>query len=315
MFEVGGRHLATVLESLGTKSTIARDCQEQTGLNRFDAIGYDTVATIVNDLVCVGAMPISVNAYFATGSPKWYEGDGRLDALAMGWARGCEDAGATWGGGETPALPGIVADGEIDLAGSALGALPDGTAPILGENLAPSDEIVLVANTGLHTGGANFVPKIAADLGDGYATKLESGETFAKAALRETEIYVSLIETLLREKMPVTYMNHITDSGLLNLMHSPKSLTYRIDDLPPVPEVLSFIIDHFEIGADEAYSTFNMGVGFAVFCKPGASDDVVLLANILGFDARLAGHVEAGPRQVILEQSGIVYEGGKRPTG
>src|SRR5437868_13598938 len=69
VFELGGQTLAFVLEGLGTKSLIARQVEQELGLNRFDDVAYDTVAAIVNDLCCVGALPLVVNAYFATGSP------------------------------------------------------------------------------------------------------------------------------------------------------------------------------------------------------------------------------------------------------
>lgn len=69
VFERDGVRLATVLECLGTKSVLAREIKEQTGLNGFEAIGYDAVAAVVNDLICVGALPLVVNAYFASGGP------------------------------------------------------------------------------------------------------------------------------------------------------------------------------------------------------------------------------------------------------
>src|SRR5207302_91632 len=72
VFELGGRTFSFVLEGLGTKSIIARQVEEQLGFSAFDSVAYDTVAAIVNDLCCVGALPLVVNAYFATGSSAWY---------------------------------------------------------------------------------------------------------------------------------------------------------------------------------------------------------------------------------------------------
>jgi len=68
VFELAGRSLAFVVEGLGTKSLVARQVFERQGVNRFADVGYDAVAAIVNDLACVGALPLVVNAYFATGS-------------------------------------------------------------------------------------------------------------------------------------------------------------------------------------------------------------------------------------------------------
>src|SRR5271166_4183024 len=99
VFEVAGRTLALVVEGLGTKSVIARQVEEQLGVSRFANVAYDTVAAIVNDLCCVGALPLVVGAYFATGASDWYQDRRRGGELVAGWREGCVDAGAVWGGG------------------------------------------------------------------------------------------------------------------------------------------------------------------------------------------------------------------------
>lgn len=124
VMSLGGQRLALVIECLGTKSILAREYEAATGVNRFDWIGYDTVAAIVNDLCAVGALPLMMSAYFATGSPDWYAAPGRFDALVSGWRRGCEDSGAVWGGGESPMLNGVVEPDEIELGGCAVGIIP-----------------------------------------------------------------------------------------------------------------------------------------------------------------------------------------------
>src|SRR5258708_23395489 len=149
-FELGDRTLAFVVEGLGTKAMIARPVLEAGGANRFPGVAYDTVAAIANDLCCVGALPPVINAYFATGSSDWYAHRDRSRALVEGWRRGCEDAGATWGGGESPSLPGLLAEDEIELAGAAVGAVPEGRSTILREDLPPAHDIVLVSPTPLH---------------------------------------------------------------------------------------------------------------------------------------------------------------------
>ena len=83
VFELEGRAFAFVLEGLGTKSIIARQVLEQLGVNRFAEVAYDTVAAIVNDLCCVGALPLVVNAYFATGASDWYQDAARAHAAQV----------------------------------------------------------------------------------------------------------------------------------------------------------------------------------------------------------------------------------------
>lgn len=309
LFGFGGLNLAVVLECLGTKSTIARQYQDATGVNRFDSIGYDSVAAIVNDLICVGALPLVVNAYFATGSPDWYSADGRFVALVEGWRKACEDAGATWGGGESPGLSGIIAETEIDLAGSAVGAVPEGCDPVLGEHLAAGDEIVLVASTGLHANGASLARATESKLEDGYATLLPSGATFGDAVLSPSAVYVGLVDELLKTAVPITYLSHITGHGFRKVMRADRDFTYRITEVPPVPEVLGFLVEQTEMSPADAYGTFNMGAGFAVYCKAGSGDAVVAAAERSGHEAWVAGVVENGDRSVVIEPLGISYAG------
>ncbi len=329
-----GSTLAFVLETLGTKSIVAREYHELAGVNHFDDIAYDAVAAVLNDLVCVGALPLVLNAYFATGSSAWYEDAERADALLRGWRRACDDAQCAWGGGESPSLVDLLASEEIELAGSALGFVPPPGEPLLGQDLAPGDEIVLVASSGLHANGASLARQIAARLPRGLLTELpgEAGKpstTFGEALLAPSVLYVELTRRLLGEtgtdapsakgachpasvdppQLMLTYLSHITGHGLLKLMRPQRDLTYRIGALPPVPPVLAFLASQAQLDAAAAHSTLNMGAGFAVYCRPGGGARVVATAAELGLHALLAGTVEEGPRQVILEPVGVTFAG------
>jgi phosphoribosylformylglycinamidine cyclo-ligase len=315
VFELEGRAFAFVVEGLGTKSIIARQVEEQLSINRFDGVAYDTVAAIVNDLCCVGALPLVVNAYFATGSSEWYLREDRHAALLTGWREACVDAGAAWGGGESPSLPELVHGPDIELAGSAVGLVPDGRPAILGGELAPGDEIVLVESNGLHANGSSLARLIASRLADGYRTRLPSGRSFGEALLDRSAIYVGLVRELLATRIEVHYLSHITGHGLLKLMRPRRELTYMIRSLPNVPEVLSFLVEQADMSPSAAYSTFNMGCGFAVYCAPGSADGVVAIASRLGLAARVAGTVQQGTRRVVLEPAGVTFESGDMNLG
>lgn len=307
VFEMDGRHLAIVLECLGTKSMIAREFEEASGIDRFADIAYDSVAAIVNDLCCVGALPLVVNAYFATGSAEWFGTGTRLDSLTAGWRAACEAAGATWGGGESPTLPGLIDPREIELAGSAIGYIPASTAPILGDELAPGDAIVLIGGTGLHANGASLARKVAAEISDGLMTELPSGRSLGDALLVPAPIYSGLVGALLGKRVPITYLSHITGHGARKLMRAQRDLTYVIETLPRVPEVLEFLVGHLAMEPREAYGTFNMGIGFAVYCRPEGADAVVSEAAELDLSATIAGRVEGGGKRVVLEPIGVDF--------
>jgi phosphoribosylformylglycinamidine cyclo-ligase len=308
VFELDGRAFAFVVEGLGTKSLVARHVLERQGVDRFADVAYDTVAAILNDLCCVGALPLVVNAYFATGSSDWYREPGRAEALLDGWRRACADAGCAWGGGESPSLPGLVSERDIELAGAAIGVVPAGRSPILGERLRAGDEIVLVASSGLHANGASLARLLAERLPDGYATRLADGQTLGEALLAPSVMYAPLVAAALERELALNYISHVTGHGLLKLMRPQAPLTYRIERLPPVPEVLRFLVAEAGLDAHAAYSTFNMGAGYALYCADGTGEDAVGLARELGLQALLAGRVEEGPRRVVLEPIGVTFE-------
>jgi phosphoribosylformylglycinamidine cyclo-ligase len=308
-FDFHGRTLAFVVEGLGTKSMIARHVLERHGIDRFADVAYDTVAAIVGDLCCVGALPLVVNAYFATGASEWYAQAGRAASLLEGWQRACVDAGCTWGGGESPSLSGLVSQDDVELAGAAVGAVPQGRSAILGDGLKPGDEIVLVASSGLHANGASLARLLAERLPDGYMTSLPSGRSLGEALLDPSVMYAGLVGALLESDVPISYLSHITGHGLLKLMRRPRQLTYRIAALPPVPEVLVFLAEQVGLDDRAAYSTLNMGAGYAVYCAAGRGSEVVELARAAGLTALVAGAVEAGQRRVILDPLGVEYAG------
>jgi phosphoribosylformylglycinamidine cyclo-ligase len=315
VLELAGQHLAFVIEGLGTKSIISRQWWEVAGEDRFADVGVDAVGAIVNDVCSVGALPMVINAYFATGRSDWHAGEHGLRSLLAGWRRGCELSQAAWGGGESPALPGLVSPDDIELAGSAIGLVPAEWGPILGEELRSGDAIVLVASSGLHANGASLARSVAASLPDGLLTTMPGGRRFGDALLDPSVIYVPLVAELLARGIRPSYLSHITGHGMRKLMRAPVDLTYVVRELPPVPDVLAFLVEHAGIDQREAYGTFNMGAGFAVYVAAGQAQEVVDAAAARGMRATIAGHVEAGERGVELPGAGLSYPGSELELG
>jgi phosphoribosylformylglycinamidine cyclo-ligase len=168
---------------------------------------------------------------------------------------------------------------------------------------------VFVASSGLHANGSSLARKIARELPDGYQTSLPSGRTFGEALLDRSNIYVPLVTELMRTDVEVHYLSHITGHGFQKLMRPRMTFTYRITTLPDVPEVLDFMVGHAGMPPGEAYATFNMGCGFAIYCGAGDGQAVVRTANRLGLAAAVSGVVEEGPRRVLLPNE-VVFESG-----
>src|ERR1700691_4799525 len=179
LIETPEEFLAHVEEGLGTKNLVADAMLELTGKSYYANIGIDIVATIVNDLATTGALPISVAMHAAVGDSAWFANPTRAQDLARGFADGCRRAGAVWGGGETPALKGIVDPKTIVLAGSAIGRIRPKNLRITG-NVRDGDAIILLASSGVQTNGLTLCRAIADHLPDGYLTKMSDGRTFGE---------------------------------------------------------------------------------------------------------------------------------------
>lgn len=307
VFEVNGTTLALVVEGLGTKSIIASDYLDATGVSRFADIARDAVAAIVNDVISVGANALVVTAYFATGDASWYGNRERSLDLLNGWRAACEEAGAVWGGGESPALPGIITPGAIELAGSAIGIVPAGRRPVLGNDIAPGDKILLLPSTGLHANGASLARRIASQLPDGLLTELPSGRRLGDALLDPTRIYAPFVRELLASSIVPKFLNGITGHGFLKIMRADEALRYEITNVPEVPEVLQLLVSTSGMSPSEAYSTLNMGAGYVVIVSPEDLDEAIHVARETGHDGVVAGEVAEGQRALAIPSLGIEY--------
>src|SRR5258706_4932791 len=123
VWKQGNTLMATMIEGLGTKNLIADAMRKITGKTYYDVIGNDTIAYIINDLISVGAKPLTVHAYWAIEDNAWLQDEERMRDLIRGWKEACDLSGAAWGGGETPTLKQIILPGTIDIGGSAVGII------------------------------------------------------------------------------------------------------------------------------------------------------------------------------------------------
>jgi phosphoribosylformylglycinamidine cyclo-ligase len=307
--DCGDFYLASITECLGTKALVADAMRAITGRTYYDQIAQDTLAMALNDLITVGATPVSVHAYWATGGSEWFADGARARDLVDGWRAACDRSGVAWGGGETPALAGVVEAGRIDLAASCVGLVRPKSRLTLGERLAPGDAIVLLASTGIHANGVSLARKLSERLPQGYATRLPDGAMYGEALLAPTALYSPVTEALAAAGIVPHYCANVTGHGWRKLMRHPGACAYRIHTLPPVPAVLDFIRAQAGIDAREAYGNLNMGAGFALYVDPADAERCVSIAAACGIEAWHAGTVEAGARRVVIEPLGLEFAG------
>lgn len=309
VWEEGSRYRAMVIEGLGTKNLVADAMRAMKKKTYYDAIAQDTVAMIVNDLIVVGAKPDVITAYFAVGDGAWFTDEVRTADLVRGWTHACVESGAIWGGGETPALAGVVGKDIIDLAGSAVGTIYPKKRLVLGDRLKAGDSILLIESSGIHANGLTLARALAKKLPKGYATKLSDGTLYGEALLRPTHIYAKLVQALFAANLDLHYMVNITGHGWRKLMRANKTYTYDMDMVPPMSPLFSFIAEQSGNSEREMYGTFNMGAGFAVMLPAAQAKRAQAIATKQRLKSWIAGTVKKGKKQVIIRPYNIVYGG------
>ena len=268
--------LVAATDGVGTKLRVALD----TG--RLGGVGRDLVAMCVNDLVCQGAEPLFFLDYLATA---------RLDveaaaAVIAGVAEACREAGCALVGGETAEMPGMYAEGDLDLAGFAVGAVERGR--ILPSGVAEGDAIWGWPSDGLHSNGFSLVRRIAADRGLGWADPAPwGGGDLGAALLVPTRLYVRPALDAIAAG-GVRALAHVTGGGLAENVPRvlPEGLGARIDlgawERAPL---FRWLAEAGDVAPQEMLRTFNCGIGMAVVAEPGRT--------VQG--AARIGVVEAGP--------------------
>lgn len=308
VFDMGSSYGALVQEGLGTKSLITQAVYENSGKSYFKEIAQDTVATIINDLISVGAEPVALNAYWSSSSYNWLLDKNLTEDFIKGWKSACDLAEVTWGGGETQALEGVVNEGRLELAGCAFGVIKNKTNLVNENKLQSGDKIVLIESNGVHTNGISLTRKIAERLKDGYETKINNDTTYGEALLRPSHIYTSLLKEIRSNNLDLHYLSHITGHGWRKLMRANKEFTYEIEDIPEVDDIFKFIQEKSENSLEDMYGNYNMGAGYALFLPESDATKATEIARELNLKALIAGEVKTGPRKVAIKPLGITFD-------
>lgn len=229
-------------------------------------IANDLFAMNINDLVCCGAKPLFFLDYIALN---------KLDVDLVSNLIGelnkvLEKYSCTLLGGETSELGDLILKNNFDISGFLVGAVKKDKL-IDKNNVKKGDMVIALESSGAHSNGFSLIRKL-------YKDGLLSDDLFEKS-LATVRIYYDTVQKLNDKKLVKSCAN-ITGGGILaNLERSiPKGLGLKADygkiKLTPLFKRLLELV-----GEKEAYSTFNMGVGFCVVCSPCDLDEVIKICT------------------------------------
>jgi phosphoribosylformylglycinamidine cyclo-ligase len=292
--------LASSTDGVGTKLVIAQ------ALDRHDTIGIDLVAMVVDDLVVVGAEPLFLTDYIATGKvvPE------KIAAIVSGVAEGCVQAGCALVGGETAEHPGVMAPDEYDISGTGVGVV-NADAVLGAERVRPGDVLLALASSGLHSNGYSLVRHVLLERG-GLALDARpdvlGGRTLGEELLVPTRIYALDCLALAADGGAHAFA-HVTGGGLAgNLARVlPAGLSAVVDRASwAPPPIFELIRSTGDVPRSELELTFNLGVGMVAVVPAERAGDALALLTDRGVPAWELGRVRegAGDGAVAVELAG-----------
>ena len=288
VIEMDGIGLALCTDGVGSKTIIADM------MGKYDTIGIDCVAMNVNDMICVGAKPLSMVDYIAVASTD----AAMLDAVAAGLCKGAEIARISISGGETAQLKDLVT--HFDLVGMAVGRV-DLDKVIDGRAVREGDVVIGVKSSGIHSNGLSLARKaFFADHGYGIGHKFdELAVTLGEELLRPTDIYVPEAMEILAQVSGVKALINITSDGLLNLTRVAAPVGYEIDRLVEPHPIFPLIQRHAGVDDSEMYEVFNMGIGFCYVVDPAAAERTLAILKAHGRAAQVIGTAVSDPQKIV----------------
>ena len=300
-----GEGIAFGTDGVGTKIIVAEL------LGRYDTIGIDCVAMNVNDVICVGARPVSMVDYIACShmDPEVFS------QLGQGLAEGAWQAGISISGGEISQIKEIISG--IDLIGACIGHVSLNKVNT-GKNVQPGNLIVGLASSGVHANGLTLARRVL--LGDSLEEQKSCindyeeflGQTLGEALLEPTKIYVKPILEMLDSEIDLKAMVHITSGGFCNLNRvASENIRFVVDTLQPVPEIFNLIQDRGGVSEAEMFEVFNMGTGFCLIVE--GTKEVEAISEICkshDLPCQVIGQVEACQgKEVSLPQKQLTGKG------
>ena len=278
--------LATSTDGVGTKTEIARM------LGKYDTIGEDLVAMVVDDLVVCGAEPLFMTDYIAVGKviPE------RIAAIVGGIARGCEKAGTALVGGETAEHPGLMGDDEFDIAGAATGVV-DAHLQLGADRVRAGDVLIAMPSSGIHANGFSLVRHIIAtqkiDINKSVA---DLGCSLGEVLITPTEIYTLDCLALIRSlKENLRTFSHITGGGLADNTARviPDGLVATFDRSTwSLPREMEYLAQLASVPQGDLERTWNAGIGMVAIVDPQVAELTIASLAARGMKAWVSGQIE-----------------------
>jgi phosphoribosylformylglycinamidine cyclo-ligase len=290
--------LVSSTDGVGTKLLLART----TGL--LDNIGQDLVAMCINDILCCGATPLFFLDYIACGKLE----PQKIETIVKSIASSCKICETALIGGEIAEMPDMYGHGDIDLAGFVVGAVD--RQQVIKPDLVKEGDIVLgVASSGIHSNGYSLVREIIREKKLSLAMDYKfiaanlSGRNLGEILMEPTKLYFKVSKNFKDKHIKINGMAHITGGGFYENINRviPDSVDAQIRQGSwEIPEIFKFLQIKGNMGNDEMFRVFNMGIGMVYIISPEYAKKAITSAEEAGEIAFNIGQIVKGSGKVSI---------------
>jgi phosphoribosylformylglycinamidine cyclo-ligase len=286
LLNMGEFFLSFNSDGIGSKTKVAMD----TGIHH--TMGYDLVAMVADDCVCVGAEPV---AMVNTLDMEKVEPP-IVEKLMEGLEKAAGEAGVAVAGGEIAELRDQVHGYHWS---AAMIGVVNPEKIIDGRKISEGDSLVALLTDNFRSNGFSLVRKVLeGSLGPWWhKNKYDDKTTWGEKILAPSKIFAPFILKLIGKnhesaKVEIHGISHITGGGLKHNMERilPQGRSITVHNLPSVPEVMAKVKEMGQISKQEAYQVWNMGIAVVLFTPEPKK--VLEMAGQEGIHTQVIGVVE-----------------------
>ncbi|MBI4235638.1 phosphoribosylformylglycinamidine cyclo-ligase [Candidatus Peregrinibacteria bacterium] len=284
--DMGDYFLVQNDDGVGSKMQVAEM------MGKYDTMGTDLLCMVIDDAVCIGAEPISVTNTIDVDKVD----EAKIAQLMEGLKEAALKHKVVIPGGEIAEM-GKMCNGYIWNA-TCVGIVEKNKV-INGQNIKIGDKLIGLLSPNFRSNGLSLVRHILSEkFGTNWVNeKYDDNRTWGEVVIEPSKIYASAIMEMhgrYKEsaKVELKGVCHITGGGIpgnLPRILKKTGLNYKLTTLPKPPPAMQKLMELGNVSEDEAYKTWNMGVGMIL-----VSDDFEKISAICknhGIEAQIIGEV------------------------
>ena len=174
------------------------------------------------------------------------------------------------------------------------------------EEMEAGDVVVGVSSSGFHSNGFSLVRKIIDEMKIDIEKPRKGSNTSIGIQLSEpTRLYWPLVKKVSKSIKEIRGFSHITGGGMIRNFERiiPENLDCVIKPTAfSRPTIVDWLVSTSGISSEEAYKTFNMGIGFGIVVPKKKEKECLECLSSLPYPSWKIGEITKGNGKVLIEK-------------